>query len=314
MEKLKVHLGVRLKKGEEQTLDLTNWKEDYTFAMDQEGDSILVNKTYTGEHFLNDEALRNIVKTDTTEMLKGSDARLCAFLVPIADYFTRETGNPLKQLKKIRFAFFWRPENPFYGSFSSWSDHPIRGKKGILYHTTEHFVQYHKTMLFGDKKAAKRILRTKNSYAAKTIGRDREIVGFRQSVWDENKINIMENAITLKVKQYPDIAEKLKKTGDKIIVDASPGDPIWGIGMSEEDSDAVFPDRWKGTNLLGEVWMRVREKLLSSSLVVGKEEVETKGGALDDDSYSESSSSSSSSSEEDTKEEKKSKRRNQGNS
>ena len=50
-------------------------------------------------------------------------------------------------------------------------------------------------------------------------------------------------------------------TGDKILVEASPYDRIWGIGLSATHPDAKNPAKWKGENLLGKVLMDVRNEL-----------------------------------------------------
>jgi ribA/ribD-fused uncharacterized protein len=55
--------------------------------------------------------------------------------------------------------------------------------------------------------------------------------------------------------------EELMATGDLEIVEASPEDKIWGIGLRESDPRAWDKSTWQGTNWLGEAIMRVRQKL-----------------------------------------------------
>ena len=52
---------------------------------------------------------------------------------------------------------------------------------------------------------------------------------------------------------------KLLSTGDRLIVEASPFDRIWGIGYSAKDASAN-KDTW-GENLLGVALMNVRRRL-----------------------------------------------------
>ncbi len=53
--------------------------------------------------------------------------------------------------------------------------------------------------------------------------------------------------------------------GNKILVEASPYDTIWGIGMDANNLDRFDTSKWKGTNLLGKALMEVREKLKKES-------------------------------------------------
>jgi ribA/ribD-fused uncharacterized protein len=59
----------------------------------------------------------------------------------------------------------------------------------------------------------------------------------------------------------PVLQEKLLSTGNKILVEASPYDDIWGIGMKEDDPDVENPKKWQGLNLLGQALMSVRTML-----------------------------------------------------
>jgi ribA/ribD-fused uncharacterized protein len=50
-------------------------------------------------------------------------------------------------------------------------------------------------------------------------------------------------------------------TGDKLIVEASPKDKIWGIGLHYTDDRIHDQSKWEGTNWLGEAIMKVRADL-----------------------------------------------------
>lgn len=65
----------------------------------------------------------------------------------------------------------------------------------------------------------------------------------------------------MKFRQNPDIREKLDATGDKIIVEASPRDKIWGIGLGEKEALERGEEGWKGLNLLGKALMKARTTL-----------------------------------------------------
>jgi len=50
-------------------------------------------------------------------------------------------------------------------------------------------------------------------------------------------------------------------TGDRVLVEASPRDTIWGIGMGASNPDAKDPTKWRGRNLLGFALMEARASL-----------------------------------------------------
>ena len=61
-----------------------------------------------------------------------------------------------------------------------------------------------------------------------------------------------------KFKGNGDLRDFLLDTGDKILVEASPYDTIWGVDMKEDNPDCLIPRNWKGENLLGFCLMEVR--------------------------------------------------------
>jgi len=61
--------------------------------------------------------------------------------------------------------------------------------------------------------------------------------------------------------QHPELADFLRRTGAKVLVEASPFDRIWGIGIGRTHEDVARPGRWRGLNLLGFALMDVREEL-----------------------------------------------------
>lgn len=54
----------------------------------------------------------------------------------------------------------------------------------------------------------------------------------------------------------------MKTTKHRILVEASPRDRIWGIGMGKANTDAENPMKWRGRNLLGFALTEVRDRLL----------------------------------------------------
>jgi len=108
---------------------------------------------------------------------------------------------------------------------------------------------YQKAMLFGDEIQAQKILKELKPEKHKELGRG--VRNFDSDKWEAAKYEIVCNACYLKFTQNPNLLLDLLKTGDRILVEASPSDRIWGIGMGENDYGVEDEKNWKGENLLG---------------------------------------------------------------
>lgn len=159
------------------------------------------------------------------------------------------------------YVYFWRTSEVPFGCFSNWYPSPFE-LNGVLYHTTEHYLMYQKALLMGDVKIGEAILNTNNAKKVKALGR--RVKNFSEILWCQNREKIMYDGILAKCKAHPNIAETLLKTGDRTIVEASPYDRIWGVGISERD--AKNGKKINGLNLLGKTLMRVRETLKAQNL------------------------------------------------
>jgi ribA/ribD-fused uncharacterized protein len=61
--------------------------------------------------------------------------------------------------------------------------------------------------------------------------------------------------------QDPALRAHLLGTGSRVLVEASPRDRIWGIGLTADDDRAARPQLWQGLNLLGFALMEARQRL-----------------------------------------------------
>ena len=151
-----------------------------------------------------------------------------------------------------QFTFFWN------GPFSQW--HASEFKiDGIKYVTAEQFMMHQKAVLFGDGDIAIMILATKKPREQKALGR--EVRNFDVTVWNERVKEIVKEGNLAKFSQNPDLLAELLETKGTTLVEASPHDTIWGIGLGEWDDDIHDRSKWKGTNWLGEVLTEVRIEL-----------------------------------------------------
>ncbi|KMQ66637.1 hypothetical protein ACM46_03705 [Chryseobacterium angstadtii] len=161
----------------------------------------------------------------------------------------------------LEFLFFWGhtvKDEISKSCFSQWF--PIQFEEnGTLYKTAEHYMMAGKAKLFNDQEILQEVLKSETPNQAKSLGR--KVKSFDPKLWDEHKFEIVKKANFLKFSQNPEYRAFLLSTGDKILIEASPYDKIWGIGMLETDTRAHDPSLWDGENLLGFALMEVRDEL-----------------------------------------------------
>ena len=117
-----------------------------------------------------------------------------------------------------------------------------------------------KARLFGDEINRKQILKAKSPGEAKGFGR--KVSHFDEEVWTAQRFEIVVTGNEAKFLQNEELGMFLMDTGSKILVEASPRDRIWGIGMGRDNEKAENPLQWRGINLLGFALMEVRKRLL----------------------------------------------------
>jgi len=148
----------------------------------------------------------------------------------------------------------------FYrGPFSQWHKKNFE-EDGIIYNCCEQYMMYHKAILFNDRHTAQHIIMAEHPRAQKSLGRT--ISDFNNKTWDDHKIKIVTRANELKFGQNFDLKFELLGTAGTRLVEASPYDRIWGIGLDENNPNTMDVKKWRGQNLLGDVLTTVRDNLL----------------------------------------------------
>ncbi|WP_280385971.1 NADAR family protein [Nocardia wallacei] len=130
---------------------------------------------------------------------------------------------------------------------------------GTEYATAEHWMMASKARLMGDHDTAERILTCGSPSEAKQIGR--RVRPFDQRRWDAIRFDLVVCGNLAKFTQHADLGEYLLGTGKQILVEASPWDRVWGIGLAADDPRVREPDHWRGSNLLGFALMEVRTRI-----------------------------------------------------
>lgn len=132
---------------------------------------------------------------------------------------------------------------------------------GETFATAEHWMMAGKASLFADADMRKRILKSKDPREAKALGR--KVRGFDDTKWAAARYAIVVEGTVHKFESHPKLRAFLLGTADRILVEASPRDRIWGIGLGRNNIDATNPRCWRGQNLLGFALMEARERLRS---------------------------------------------------
>ena len=164
---------------------------------------------------------------------------------------------------RFTFLFFWGHRKPVDGSvtkscFSQWYEAPFRvGDE--QFKTAEHYMMVHKARLFGDEDVAREILAAATPNEAKKLGR--KVRGFSEVTWLEHRDRIVYDGNLAKFSQNSSLRSFLLGTRGSILVEASPVDAIWGIGLAQDNPRAGDVNAWPGLNLLGFALTRVREDI-----------------------------------------------------
>ena len=172
----------------------------------------------------------------------------------------------IKQIVRQRpdtpILYFWGHAQESYQitstCLSQWYDCLFEAD-GVLYHTTEQYMMANKALLFGDNEVYDKIMAAEKPNKYKKLGR--EIRNFDSKLWDAKKYDIVVEGNKAKFSQNPELKEYLLSTGDAILVEASPYDKIWGIGLDSETALKGTVEQWQGENLLGCALMEVRDWL-----------------------------------------------------
>ncbi|MFO0723109.1 MAG: NADAR family protein [Myxococcota bacterium] len=164
----------------------------------------------------------------------------------------------------VEYLFFWghtqkRPDAVDASCLSQWFPRAFR-VDGVQYLSAEHFMMAEKARLFRDEAALQRILVAPSPAEAKALGRGVE--NYEDAAWEAARFEAVTRGNIAKFGQHPDLHQFLKRTGEKVLVEASPRDVVWGIGLGAANPKARDPAAWRGRNLLGFALMEARSALV----------------------------------------------------
>jgi len=130
---------------------------------------------------------------------------------------------------------------------------------GVRYASAEHWMMAGKARLFGDGASLAAILAARTPAEAKKFGR--LVRPFDEARWADACFELVVEGNVAKFGQDPALRAYVLGTGSRVLVEASPRDRVWGIGLAASDDRAADPSRWRGRNLLGFALMEARARL-----------------------------------------------------
>ncbi len=165
--------------------------------------------------------------------------------------------------KCIKYLFFWGHQPSKDGSITAsclnqWWICNFE-VDDIVYKSAEHWMMAEKARLFKDEEMLEKIINCDSPAEAKKWGR--EVRDFIPEVWNDYRYEIVVNGNIYKFSQNEDLKTFLLTTKNRVLVEASPRDRIWGIGMGKNNENAENPEKWRGQNLLGFALMEARDNV-----------------------------------------------------
>jgi ribA/ribD-fused uncharacterized protein len=151
------------------------------------------------------------------------------------------------------YHFFWVSKSPL----SQW--HPAKFTEGdVEYTSSEQYMMAEKARIMGDSETRTLILAATSAREIKALGR--QVKNWDERKWTAERFAVVKRGNMLKFGQNPKMLRHLKRTRGEI-VEASPYDAVWGIGLDEATAERTPQEKWPGENLLGKVLMEVRAEL-----------------------------------------------------
>ncbi|WP_353570020.1 NADAR family protein, partial [Candidatus Albibeggiatoa sp. nov. BB20] len=144
--------------------------------------------------------------------------------------------------------FFYNAFSFSKACFSQWYASTFT-EDGIQYLTSEHYMMAEKAKLFDDTENYQKIIHATNLGEAKALGRN--VLNFDEVIWLAQRFEIVVRGNFLKFSQNKALGKFLANTGKRVLIEASPIDKIWGVGLAIDDPNIENPNYWQGLNLLG---------------------------------------------------------------
>lgn len=169
----------------------------------------------------------------------------------------------IQQGQYFKYLCFWghTPKSPQHvdaSCLSQWFPAQF-SVEGVAFCSAEQFMMAKKAELFKDQDIYRQILASNNPGEVKALGR--KIKNYDECIWQQHRFDIVVEGNLAKFSQNSALKKYLLNTYERVLVEASPVDKIWGIGLAANHEFAQQPEHWQGLNLLGFALMQVRTQL-----------------------------------------------------
>ncbi|TCD63920.1 hypothetical protein EIP91_004767 [Steccherinum ochraceum] len=212
--------------------------------------------------------IAHIMRTKSSKARTSPRKRMTTGIQPSSS--SSSTTTPMSSSNSDNYVFFWKVSET-HGYLSQWYHSPFTTRihlpgeaeprtEALTFNTAEHYMMACKALLFDDLDVFNQILAEPSDMARiKALGR--EVKNFVDEVWNKHREEIVLNGSLAKFSEEgnKELRDRLLGTGEKVLVEASPRDRVWGVGYGEKRALEV-KDRW-GLNLLGIALMKTRETL-----------------------------------------------------
>lgn len=169
--------------------------------------------------------------------------------------------NPKGRVTKDYVFFYTGKFSQFYPS--TFKGTILDDEKEYTFNCAEQYMMASKAKLFKDEITFEKIMKESEPRKIKSLGR--KVKGFNEEKWNEHRLDIVSRGNYFKFSQDEQLKKALLDTGDRELVEASPSDTIWGVGLYENDDKILSPENWRGLNLLGKALVNAREKIKQES-------------------------------------------------
>lgn len=172
---------------------------------------------------------------------------------------------------QLKYVTFWKAdEGEENNVFSQWYKGRPFVINGRSYDTAEQYMMSEKALLFNDLEIYRMIMDEPDPDRCKKLGR--QVKGFVGHIWNETFREILFHGNLGKVQSDIELVDALLRTGNAVLVEASPFDDIYGAGMKKDDllnpdgTLKTLPQNWhkknsdqQAENNLGFVLMGIRD-------------------------------------------------------